>query len=105
MKIVIMVYRLTGGGAERVASLWAKGFVERHHEVVVITSTKGKQQLTYKLPDNVKLLHIVLPVKNKFAIAVAYRLGITKAFYNWHLSKILHEIKPDLCIGVLGDYA
>lgn len=105
MKIVIMIYRLTGGGAERVASLWAKGFVERHHEVVVITSTKGKQQLTYKLPDNVKLLHIVLPVKNKFAIAVAYRLGITKAFYNWHLSKILHEIKPDVCIGVLGDYA
>ena len=38
-KIVILVYRLTGGGAERVASLWASGFAERGYDVTIITST------------------------------------------------------------------
>ena len=54
-KIVILVYRLTGGGAERVASLWATGFAERGYDVTVITTTGEKENLTYNLSPLVKL--------------------------------------------------
>lgn len=105
MKIVIIVNRLTGGGAERVASLWAKGFAQRGHDVTVITHTKDKHQLTYKLPAKVKLWSIDIPIRNRIIRGILNRSGLFKAFSYWRLDKILHVIKPDVCIGVLDDYA
>ena len=44
-KIVILVHKLTGGGAERVASLWANGFAERGYDVTIITATGNKEKI------------------------------------------------------------
>ena len=54
--IIIMVYSLYGGGAERVASLLANGF-SKNHPVIVICYAKKEQ--TYRLANGVK--EIILP--------------------------------------------
>ena len=61
-KIVLLVHNLTGGGAERVASLWAAGFASRGYEVTVITTSGKKEELTYKLPSLVNHIVIELPI-------------------------------------------
>lgn len=104
-KIVILVYRLTGGGAERVASLWATGFAERGYDVTVITTTGEKENLTYNLSPLVKHLVIETPILNRIIKGVLNRIGIGKLYYSYKLKRVLHEIKPDVCIGILGDYA
>ena len=55
--ILIMVYSLYGGGAERVASFLAEGFAKSRPVTVVTIADKGKQ---YGLPENVRV--IVLPL-------------------------------------------
>lgn len=104
-KIVILVYRLTGGGAERVASLWASGFAERGYDVTVITTTGKKENLTYNLSPLVKHLVIETPIPNRIIKGILNRIGIWKLYFSYKLKRVLHEIKPDVCIGILGDYA
>lgn len=104
-KIVILVYRLTGGGAERVASLWATGFAERGYDVTVITTTGEKENLTYNLSPLVKHLVIEAPIPNRIIKGILNRIGIWKLYFSYKLKRVLHEIKPDVCIGILGDYA
>ena len=104
-KIVILVYRLTGGGAERVASLWASGFAERGYDVTIITSTGKNEDLTYTLSPSIKLLTIEFPISLRFIRGVLNRIGIVQLHYLHHLIKVLNDIKPDVCIGILGDYA
>lgn len=104
-KIVILVYRLTGGGAERVASLWASGFAERGYDVTIITTTGKKENFTYTLSPSVNLFTIEFPISQRIIRGVLNRIGIVRLHYSHHLKKVLHEIKPDVCIGVLGDFA
>lgn len=104
-KIIIIVYKLTGGGAERVASLWATGFAEREYDVTVITTTSKKENFTYELSPLVKHLVIETPIPNRIIKGVLNRIGIGKLYFSYKLKRILHEIKPDVCIGILGDYA
>lgn len=42
MKILIMVQKLTGGGAERVAASWANGLSRLGHEVTVLADFKDQ---------------------------------------------------------------
>lgn len=63
MRIVILVHNLTGGGAERVAALWAKGFYDRGNQVCVIISNPSP--ITYTLPDGVLLKNTFYQHKNK----------------------------------------
>ena len=58
MRIAILVYSLTGGGAERVAALWAKGFAERGHQVMVVIYN-DELPICYSLPVSVQLRSIV----------------------------------------------
>lgn len=105
MKIVILVHNLTGGGAERVAAVWATGFAESGHEVHIVLSTKDTKQMTYEISNKVNIIGIELDIHNSFVRRLLYKLGIMHLFYKQKLSQILHEIRPDVCIGVLGDYA
>ena len=48
MKIIICCLNLYGGGAERVASLWAKGFHNQGHDVILFLA---ENKITYSIPD------------------------------------------------------
>ena len=103
MNIVILVHSLTGGGAERVAALWASGFAERGDEVTLVIQTPSSS--TYNLSDKVSLCCIPFPVSNRILLPFLIRLGIARLYYVLKLKLLLHEIKPDVCIGVMGSYA
>lgn len=57
MRIFILVYNLTNGGAERVACLWANGFQNMGHEVTLILGD-DQSPLTYKPKDSIKIEYI-----------------------------------------------
>lgn len=94
MKIVIMVQRLTNGGAEHVAAMWAQGFCQKGHEVIVVIHDENAP-VTYQLPPNVSLYNIVSHHKNK----VLRTINRT-----WKLHSLLKKECPDIIIDVLNDY-
>ena len=63
MRILIVCSRLTGGGAERVAGLWANGFAEIGHEVLLVSNLLEEQ--TYQTDNRVKLYNLVSTNNNK----------------------------------------
>lgn len=94
MKIAIIVHNLTGGGAERVATMWAKGFVSQGYTVAVMIYD-GSSPHTYSLPDNVKLVSIIPHVKNRIGRIIQR---------SWQLRNKLKEEKPDVVIDVIPAY-
>lgn len=105
IKILIMVHNLTGGGAERVAALWAKGFVERGYKVGMVLNCYKNTPITYKVPNAVQMYNIV---NNKQIVWIANklhrRLNID-CFYVARLRSILKDFRPDIAIGVLQPWA
>lgn len=98
MKILICVDRLTGGGAQRVASMWINAWVERGHNVdVVLSNTRTK--ITYPLHESVRLFSIDIPIKNRYLRYVLKKLTSKSKF-----RKILREVQPDVVISVLPDW-
>ena len=100
MKILIIVNKLTGGGAERVAALWATGFVERGYEVGMVLSCSEDTPVTYKVPDNVKIYRL----HSWLAARLYRRLGFD-CYYVWHLRQFVKDFQPDVIIGVLQPWA
>ena len=105
MKIVIMVHRLTGGGAERVAALWATGFAERGHEVSMVVNTLSKKDTTYAIPPSVKCYSLGVNIGSP-----RLRAGLNKVRYLFKsrqkvMNEVLHQIQPDVIIGVLPPWA
>ena len=108
MKIVICVSKLMGGGAERVAALWATGFCKQGHEVSVILNDL-KSPRSYYMPNNnlvtpnsyfvpkeAKIYNIAAPYRNRFANYVWKNTRQTQV-----LKKLLKVIQPDVVIAVL----
>lgn len=91
MRITILVHRLTGGGAERVAALWANGFSERGHDIHVITFDDKSPQ-TYLLCDGIKTTSVV-PCANNRLLRVAERIV--------RLRRTLKQVRPDVVIEVI----
>lgn len=92
MTIFILVYRLTNGGAERVASLWARGFAEKGYNVYLVIGD-DKSPITYTVPDSVKIRSIA---SYKPTALVRYVDRIAK------LRRLVKQENPDLIIGMLG---
>ncbi len=65
MKIAIIVRSLTDGGAERVAAMWANGFVDRGNDVAFVMFD-SPDHITYKIHKEVKLECIETYYNNKF---------------------------------------
>lgn len=105
MKITILVHRLTGGGAERVAALWATGFVQRGHEVSIIVNTNAKRDATYYVPDIVKVYSLGANVNHLKLRAVLNKLRYLFCSKLKRMGKLLHEIKPNVIVGVLPPWA
>lgn len=93
---------LTEGGAERVASMWINGFVEKGHDVHVIMKTNHPQPITYQIPKEVKIYNIAL---KKLPLLLKKVIEKFITYQPYRLRKIIKEIKPDLIIGLLHPYA
>lgn len=100
MRILILVHSLTGGGAERVAALWANGFAGRGHEVAMVLSCGGNSPMTYKVTDGIKIFRLHSWLANK----LYRRLGID-SWYVWHLHRIVKDFRPEVIIGVLEPWS
>lgn len=94
MKIAILVSSLSGGGAERVASLWINGFAGRGHSVIVILNST-KESIPYKVPDCIEMFNISLATHKRCLSLLLYPARIIK------LRVILKKTKPDVLITVL----
>lgn len=100
MKILIIVYSLTGGGAERVAASWANGLSRRGHQVYVLTNPDGQ---TYSLNDNVTI------IRRKFSMGESLSFGkklfgkVIEPFVDFlQIRKLVKNIHPDAIIDVLN---
>lgn len=93
MRITILTPSLTNGGAERVATLWAKGFVDRGEQVSVVLNT-DEQRVSYQLPEEIRVYNIY-----KRERRIMKELGIGMVH---RLRKVLIESKPDIIICVLS---
>lgn len=100
MKILIIVYSLTGGGAERVAASWANGLSMRGHQVYVLTNTEGQ---TYPLREDVTI------IKRKYCVDKAESAGkqlsgkfveIREDFFQ--IKDFMADVVPDAVIDVLN---
>lgn len=56
MKILIYVWALNNGGAERVAALWSKGFSQDGHKVSIALESL-EPRIDYEIGKNVSVLH------------------------------------------------
>lgn len=92
MKIIILVYKLTNGGAERVASLWARGLSEAGHNVFLVIGDE-KNPITYKVPESVNI-HSIASYKPFAPLRYLDRL--------LKLRKLVVKENPDVIIGILG---
>ena len=95
MKIAIIVHNLTGGGAERVAAMWATGFAARGHDVVVITHDAKDRPITYQLSEDVRLKNITTHCSNRL-LRILQRTMM--------LRSLLKGEKPNVVIDVIPDY-
>lgn len=90
MDLVILVNSLTNGGAERVASLWAKGFVSRGFNVSIIIKD-STLPITYHIPPSIKIYSLE---------SKKYRFFNT-LYQDWQIRKIIKKIKPVYLVCVL----
>ena len=100
MRILIIVHNLTGGGAQRVASLWTKGFVNRGHEVGLVLDCPKDTHQTYHVPMCVKQYNVHCWLANKL-----FRVWNIDFVYVLKLRGIVSDFKPDVIICVLGNWA
>ena len=90
MKIAIVCSRLCFGGAERVAVMWANGFMRKEHNVVLIANLFEEQ--TYYVDERITLCNLVSAKTNKIK---KWCSAI------WNVRRIVREERPDVIIGVM----
>ena len=90
MHVLIFVEKLSIGGAERVASLWADGFINKGYDVSIITCTQSA--VDYPLSEKVNVLNIY-PF-SKFKI-------VNKCAWVWKLRPLIKKISPTVIITLL----
>lgn len=94
MNIVLCTHKLADGGAERVVSMWAKGFVEFGNRVsIILRNSDAKVQ--YELPKEVKIYYLDANEKGRIS-----------AFFNRisKLRRLLDDINPDYVITALSPW-
>lgn len=114
MNILIYVWSLSNGGAERVASLWAEGFAKRGNQVSVMLGSFCSRT-DYCLPSTIKIIRQspiydlwqrLLPRKIKdIFFKSRYCDFVYNAFpellKNWFTSRIIRRENPDVIIVVM----
>lgn len=95
MKVIILLHKLSGGGAEHAATLWAKGFVEKGYDVSIIIKDVSAER-SYVLPNIVQVYGIMND--NNGAKWFRYSKAIIK------LRKLFVDIYPDVIISVIQPF-
>ena len=90
MKIFVVCSRLGYGGAEHVAVMWANGFVERGHDVTLISNLY--EEITFKIDERIKVRNLISSVDSK----TKKWGGAVKNF-----RKLAKETQPDVIISVM----
>ena len=91
MTIAIVCSRLSYGGAERVAVLWANGFIQRGHKVILVSNLY--EPVTYEVDKNVIMCQLV---SNNNGII---RKWLSSFIY---LRKTVKKFNPDVVIGIMS---
>lgn len=91
MKICIVCTRLSYGGAERVAVMWANGFAEKGYEVMVVSNLLDP--ITYQLNHRVLARNLVSDNQRKWK-KWGSALG--------NVRKAVKEFQPNVVIGVMS---
>ena len=96
MKILIIAHKLTGGGAERATSLWAKGFIERGHNVNITLMCRPNTPITFTVPPSVN-------VTNMFGwfAALLLKYFSSDVLYVKKIRNVIIKTHPDVIIGVM----
>lgn len=102
MKIAICVHNLTGGGAERVAALWAIGFSREGHQVLFILNTNEFSQ-TYEIPQDCPIKNIGYKTYGTSFIRLLRKIVrfFSPHYYENKLARILEAERPDVVICVM----
>lgn len=90
MRILITVKWLSGGGAERVASLWANGFAQRGNDVSIVTMLPN--DFKYHLDERIRLTSL-----NISGYPIVKQLK-----YIRRLREYVKANKPDVIISLLN---
>ena len=90
MKIMIICSRLSFGGAERVAVLWANGFVNSGNEVIIVSNLL--EECTYKVDERIVLYNLVSTNNDKIK-----KWGSAI----WNVRRGVKKENPDVIIGVM----
>ena len=95
MRILLLTHSLTAGGEQRVASLWATGFINRGHEVALVLGSSKKLPRSYHVSSQTKIYHVYSLLAHYL-----YRgLGV-KWYYTIKLKQIIKDFRPDLIISL-----
>ena len=89
-KILIVSPSLNYGGAERVAALWAEGFVEQGYQVFFVTNLEEEE--AYSLNERILLLSLTNKKGNKIIRYIGAVKNLRKYYITYH---------PDIIIGVM----
>ena len=95
MRILIFVTRLTGGGAERVATLWANGFVSRGHEVGMVVRCQHTDR-SFPLSDQVTVINIWSNLGRLFQKYLRINTAPIRS-----IRQAINQFQPDVAICVL----
>ena len=92
MKIMIVISTLTGGGAERVATVLAGEFVKKGHDVVFASDmTRSDEPLVYNIDQRVKMAKWMK--FNKSLNAIGKRMSLKRRFtFGWIIYRFLRSI-------------
>lgn len=100
MRILIIVGSLTGGGAERTASLWANGFKERGHDVAIALNCRKSVPITYPLCSAVKIFYIWS------YMGFLFSRFFNNDYYRTHkIKEVVSAFEPEVIIGVMRPWA
>lgn len=91
MKVIICCQNLTGGGAERVASLWAKGFHDKGHKVILFLT---ENKISYDIPN--------CPI-----VIIGNKGNTLELYVHWYSTfrKEFKRLKPDVFISINHPWA
>lgn len=89
MKIVFVIGKMNGGGAERVVSVLANAFIKKNHKVAILTIVED--DLGYELDEKVRYIPNRAPQAGKLQ-RVAQRFSFTR---HW-----LKRLNPDVVVAL-----
>jgi len=96
MKLLIFIYSLSSGGAERVTSNLANHWAEKGWDIVIVTMT-GVEKDFYPLHHNIKRISLNMDAKSAGLIdAVKYNYQGIKA-----LRRALKQQQPDIALSMM----